>query len=396
MRGGVRGLVGVAAAAAVTVAVGVPGVANAASTNTWTAQSVPMPSGAMTAGMTGVSCTSTANCEAVLHADPATPTAARWDGSTWTIQDLTAGGGEFVYPESVSCSSAANCMAAGFASTTEYVVAYTDHWNGTTWRFSDVVDYTGSELSGVSCPAAKSCMTVGSIYTDDNNEPLAEKWNGTIWKNEPVPEPSGTGAGTLTAVSCVSATDCVAVGEAGLTGAPQILAYTLNGTAWTQQAVPAPAGVADPELTGISCVSAANCTAVGDSDVSGEGGNGVFAEHWNGSAWTAQDLPLPAGTVESALTSVSCVSSQCTAAGFFLPDTAKGYKGRRPLAESFNGTRWSVQATAAPNSHKFFASISCLTAHTCTAVGSTATSGAYRNQPMAEQEVPAAGSGTGR
>lgn len=225
MRHGLRGLLGIAAAAT-TIAVGVPGVADAA--NTWTVQSVPLPSGATTTDLTGVSCTSATNCEAVMNWNQSSPGAEHWNGSGWTVQDFPANA--FVYPTSVSCSSAANCMAAGFFEGTGYVQAYAESWNGSSWAFSPVIGYTGSQMYGVSCPSATHCMAVGYVSTSGTDEPLAEKWNGTVWKDVPVPAPSGENDGTLTSVSCVSAADCLAVGWTGLSGAPQMLAYTWNGT----------------------------------------------------------------------------------------------------------------------------------------------------------------------
>ena len=71
MRSGIRLLIGVAVAA-VTV-FGVPGVVSAA--DTWTVQSVSLPSGGTTGLLTGVSCTSPASCEAVMFWDQGQPEA---------------------------------------------------------------------------------------------------------------------------------------------------------------------------------------------------------------------------------------------------------------------------------------------------------------------------------
>lgn len=385
MRRELRGLIGAAVAAA-TVAVGVPGVASAA--DTWAVQPVPLPSGAAIGDMTGVSCTGPANCEAVMYYSQSLPAAEQWNGSTWTAQDLPRpGGDDDVYPESVSCSSATTCMAAGSADTNTTVLAYAALWNGSTWTYTDA-QRTGTELSGVSCPSATHCMAVGeALPNDGGNNPFAEKWNGTGWKAEPVPAPPGGNSGALASVSCVAASDCIAVGETGLSGSPQILAYRWNGTSWTQQTPPAPAGASDPELTGVSCVSARNCTAVGDSNVGNDGGNTIFAEHWNGSTWAVQVLPLPGGTSASSLGSVSCVSARCTAVGGYFPATSTTYRGWHALADFFNGTRWSVQATATPRAHKLFRSISCTAARTCTAVGTAiATRNSLGDRPLAEQE----------
>lgn len=380
MRGGARRLLGVAVAA-VTVAVGVPGAAQAV--GSWTVQPVPLPSGATTADVTGVSCTSAADCEAVMNYNQSAPAAEVWNGSSWTAQTMT-GVYEFSYPESVSCGSATSCMAAGYAVTNTSVLPDAEVWNGTSWAEAYPIQFDG-QLFGVSCPSATSCVAVGYASTDAGSEPSVEKWNGRTWKVESIPEPTEYGTGTLSAVSCVTGADCVAVGETGLSGAPQILAYRWDGTSWTQQTMPAPAGATDAQLNGVSCTSASLCTAVGNDITSG--GGGVVAEHWNGSTWAVQDLPLPAGTGSSSLASISCVAARCTAAGLYVYAKSKGYASRHPLAEFFNGTSWKVLATAAPADHQFFTAISCVAASTCTAVGSTITSQSEgQNQPLAEQE----------
>src|SRR5579859_3381554 len=65
-------------------------------------------------------------------------------------------------------------------------------------------------LNGVSCVAATDCMAVGLSNTNSDGA-LAETWNGKAWKIVSVPVPVSN-LGALTGVSCTSATRCVAVG----------------------------------------------------------------------------------------------------------------------------------------------------------------------------------------
>jgi hypothetical protein len=366
------------AVSAATIAVGVPAAAQA--TGGWKVQPVPLPSGATVAAMVGVSCPSATDCEAVLNYQQSFPAAAQWNGSNWTIEAVPNQDGSSL-PTAVSCSSATNCMVVGF-SDDPGVLPYTALWNGSTWT---VERAAGTELYGVSCPSAKSCTAVGYSFANSTGDvPVADRWNGAVWKSETVPPVAGNNNGSLRSVSCVSATDCVAVGSSpGQPTGPELLAFRWDGTSWTQQTLPLPAGATSPELTGVSCTSASNCTAVGYDTV--DGGNIVFAEHSNGSTWTVQNLSLPTGSASSSLASVSCASATCTAAGeYFVPTGAQ--KGRHPLAEVFNGTTWSLQATAAPSFHKLFTAISCVAARTCTAVGSIFTAHTGMTQPLAEHE----------
>jgi hypothetical protein len=362
-------------AVAITLAVGIPGAAQAA--GGWVVQPTPLPTGTTPAEFTGVSCPSAADCEAVMTYEQSLPAAEVWNGSSWTAQTMTVVGSEgSSTPESVSCSSPANCMAAGFAEAPTNVIAYAELWNGSTWTDTNpATTGGGTELYGVSCPSATSCVAVGEALTSNGAEPFAERWNGSIWKTMTVPKPSGNSGGLLNSVSCVSAADCVAVGQ---TPSKQALAYRWDGKSWAQQTLPAPAGATFTFLTGVSCTSTSSCTAVGNDNATA--GSDAYAEQWNGTTWTVQVMPVPTGA-SGWPASVSCVSSSCTAAGYYF------LKGRHALAEFFDGTSWTMQTTALPSSHKLFTGVSCIAARTCTAVGGTfMQQDQFKNLPLAERE----------
>jgi hypothetical protein len=150
----------------------------------------------------------------------------------------------------------------------------------------------------------------------------------------------------FTGVSCPARRVCVAVGQRpdGV-----LLAERWNGRKWTVQHL-----TGHGLLSSVSCTSAAACTAVG----------GNLAERWNGRTWVRQLLAVPAGAAAIVLQSVACTSGRsCTAAGY--SDTNGG---RHTLAEAWNGTKWSVQAT--PDRGPL-ASISCRPGGECFAVGET-------------------------
>ena len=117
-------------------------------------------------------------------------------------------------------------------------------------------------------------------------------WAAAGWAIQPVPLPSGGTFGMLLGVSCLPAGDCAAVGMS--TSAPssvsQPLAERWDGSSWSVTPVPLPSGSSGGELNGASCVSAANCVAVG---YYGPGVGMPLAERWDGSAWSPQRLPRP-------------------------------------------------------------------------------------------------------
>jgi hypothetical protein len=96
----------------------------------------------------------------------------------------------------------------------------------------------------------------------------------------------------------------------------------------------------------------------------------TLAERWDGTSWTVQATPNPTGASESTLARVSCGSaSACTAVGSSFTNSAT-------LAEAWDGTSWTIQAT--PNPPGAFAQLNgvwCDAASACTAVGAYARKG---------------------
>jgi len=226
----------------------------------------------------------------------------------------------------------------------------------------------------VSCPSATACTAAGILVSNSiTGETLAESRNGTAWAAQPTPNPSGAEDSSLQGVSCPSASGCTAVGDfvPSSTSSPRVtLAERWNGTAWAIEPTPNPAGSTASELNGVSCTSATSCTAVGYYSAS-SGLAETLAERWNGTAWTVQATPNPSSAQGnySALYGVSCASAtSCTAAGDY-DNSATGITVT--LAEHWNGTAWALQAT--PNPHAAETSrlegVSCTSASACTAAG---------------------------
>ena len=99
-----------------------------------------------------------------------------------------------------------------------------------------------------------------------------------------------------TLLQCDGPTTCIAVGT-NLTSNPYVIGTSNNGTTWTAQHVPDNA----VDLTGISCSTAEDCVAVGNSGNTAAGST-IMSTISGGSSWT-QQVP-PDGT--SQLKSVAC------------------------------------------------------------------------------------------
>ena len=151
----------------------------------------------------------------------------------------------------------------------------------------------------------------------------------------------------LSGVSCVSATSCEAVGEKGNNSATfQSFGESWNGHVWSVVPSGGPAG---SELTSVSCVSPAWCQAVGSS----ASGGAALTESWNGHRWS-----VVAGPKSGSLTDVSCVSRTfCMAAG---TSTAM-----------WDGRSWVGLPNPDPANvtFAFFDGVSCVSRQACVAVG---------------------------
>ena len=227
---------------------------------------------------------------------------------------------------------------------------------------------TARALYGVSCPAAGDCVAVGFSQAAEQGRggPLAETWTGKTWKAAVLPLPAGGTSGALSAVSCPARSKCVAVGNySGGT-----FAETWNGKAWTPAALPQPKSTT-PGLTigdtieGVSCPTVTRCVATGYAgytfiaDRPADSSISALAETWNGSKWTRTTIP-----VSGDLRAVSCASAaSCLAVGTtaLFGDTAE--------ALSWNGHAWT--ALPVPGAAAVFTGVSCTSAAHCTVVGDT-------------------------
>ena len=254
----------------------------------------------------------------------------------------------------VSCVSQSFCIAVGYKSRPGWQAeALIERWNGTVW--STVSAPTTGELRGVSCTSAKFCVAVGSYEQEgspDSSGPrsVIDTWDGTTWSSTAA-APSN-GKFSLTAVSCVSPSFCIAVGGGIGGGPPRTLVLSWNGVTWSHVDSPNAGYYAPNELRGVSCASSTFCMAVGKYT------DGALIESWNGVEWSVEPVARR-GAGENALYSVSCVSAEhCVAVG-----AAEG-----SLVESWSGGTWSILESPSPEGSTLNG-VSCVSVASCVAVG---------------------------
>ncbi len=145
-----------------------------------------------------------------------------------------------------------------------------------------------------------------------------------------------------------------------------------SATEWTSQGTPRLAHELDALLTAVSCSSPTACIAVGNELRKVGAPITPLAERFNGARWTRLLLPRePPGELKA----VSCSSSSsCLAVG--LLEIACNVRSptpncTSPLTEHFNGRRWTV-VPAPAHAEGSFSSVSCAGASVCIAIGETA------------------------
>lgn len=264
------------------------------------------PSSATT--LAGVACAHAGDCFAVgdetssAGEAPVIEHLAGWKWSQQPAPPLAETGGL----SAVACASATFCVAVGVASSGGSQIPLIDQWDGHTWSEMTPAHVSDVELSGVSCAAADRCFAVGSHQIGAHTFlPIAERWNGRTWFAEGPPGVKGASTNVLAGVSCPTTTDCTAVGNWSPGSTAQglhPLVERLSRGHWSLESAPGPGYISG--LSGVSCLTASDCTAAG---AFGPNGNyQVLVDHWDGSGWTqqsAQDIGDASG-----LTGISCVA----------------------------------------------------------------------------------------
>ena len=209
---------------------------------------------------------------------------------------------------SVGCTSGADCFAVGAAGPVDSnkETAFIEGWNGAHWTLENIPASTGnSTLSAVTCASASYCVAIGTKGNGD----LVDRWDGHSWANE-----TDTAPGAMVSIACVLATSCVAVGS---TAANEPAIQHWDGHTWSAQHAPHADGFGN--LYSVACVTASDCTAVGQSYGASDGAQ--LALHWNGSAWSIRNTAaVPDGRLSN-LKGVSCItSSNCWTVGYSETD----------------------------------------------------------------------------
>jgi hypothetical protein len=246
-----------------------------------------------------VACSTASDCWAVGDYSNGSKTLVEhWDGSAWRIVDSPNNTG-YNTLNGVACVLANDCWAVGnyFDSQAGTDLTLIEHWNGAVWSVAPSPNENPaySLLYDVACSASDDCWAVG--YSSDGG--LIEHWDGSNWTINPSPL-STSGVSVLYGVTCESVDECWAV---GISTAQRPIIERWDGIAWSVSPSVPPSSFS--YLVSASCLSATQCFAVGVNS-----GN-VLIEQWDGTSWTLVSALNSGGLID-----IDCGSTTCWAVGF--------------------------------------------------------------------------------
>jgi hypothetical protein len=324
--------------------------------------------------LNAVSCPSATSCTAVGYYHTATSALERtlvetWNGSAWSLAVSPNEGTTDNALNGVSCTSSTSCTAAGYEIDYKLLLAESlaESWNGSAWSLASTpnLGLYDNGLSDVSCTSSTFCMAVGGFVESGLEQTLSETWDGTSW-SVLASVNDGSRNNALSGVACTGPTSCVAVGSyANSSGIDDTLIESWDGTSWSIVASPNP-GTQGSYLNAVSCTSATRCVAVGYYFDESLLKNETLIESWDGGSWS---IVTSANQVNSAnaLFGVSCAGAGCIAVGV----SVGGAETSQTLTESWNGAAWSITSSPDPGSGLLdeLGGVTCTSSTSCVAVG---------------------------
>jgi hypothetical protein len=290
----------------------------------------------------------------------------------WTIEStpspMSATGSSL---NRISCPNQEWCMAVGYYLNSSGVQStFAAHREGV-YKAETPPNPVGEkpELLGVSCPTTEFCMAVGRYFSSELPLEIADEWTKAGgWKTQTLTMPSGGFASELGNVSCPTSSECMAVGDYHDSAGEHYLAQHWVGSAWTAETPPSPTTDSFPGLTSVDCPEIEECMVAGETKDS----SGVFvpaSDEWKSNVWKIQ-TPLHSGSDSKYLfDGVSCPETikECVGVGSYANATSKV----ETLAEEWRSSTWEYQITQNNGVPSELISVYCSpTIKECIAVGS--------------------------
>jgi hypothetical protein len=383
------------------------------SSSTWSGKTTGSVASSGQLELESVSCYSASWCAAVGYYDDSsgyehglveTYSGSSWSGATGSEPanaGTVAGADQSAVLYSVSCPAASSCVAAGYyEDSSSYEWGLLDTLSGSSQTpaaasepsnaGTDAEGEQSASLHAVSCYSSTFCAAGGSYqvllgltYFGGLEEVLSSgSWSAT--QAAPSPSPPYDPLAIVEALSCPTASSCVAAGfYDDSDNGQQSFASSLSGGTWQTVTLPEPADAgndADGEQTtsidALSCSAPGSCVAVGSYKSTSAHIEGLI-ETLSSGAWTATTAPEPSNAASNPVTALSAVS--CPAAGTCVAVGRYENSSDRlePLIESLSAGTWSATAAPLPsnagsglNLYVTLTSVACPITSSCVAVGS--------------------------
>ena len=243
----------------------------------------------------------------------------------------------------MACATARRCWAVGVAgpnpapATGESVIAATSN-GGQSWKAQDVAGGSTPQLSAVSCPTATECLAVGSngASLPGSGVVVSTTDAGATWSAASTPR----NALVVSSVFCASPVDCTAVVSDGTS---TWSAHSADfGQSWAQEGNLPPLFLPGNDLT---CMAGGTCIDAGYVPTSNGHGQGAVAVSADGGqTWALATVPSGVGVLQS----TACISvSVCLAAGTTGTTVSDIVPAKGELLRSADGGHTWAPATAA-------------------------------------------------
>jgi hypothetical protein len=368
-----------------------------------------------------ISCSSAGNCSAVGYYSSSATTQQAFgvdeSNGVWSnafeiagISALDVGGSSEL--QSISCSSAGNCVAGGWFTNAGIVVnsslgpgaseAFVVNETDGVWTQAEGVSGTLSPgmadpavITSISCSSPGNC-SAGGWYTDSNDfqQAFVVDEIGRVWgSGTEVPGTATLNAGgnaQVNVISCSSPGNCAAGGFfAPENGTEAFVVDEADGTWGAAEEV---AGSLDQdqdaEIATISCSSASNCVAGGEygqildnspAEPSPDGQQAFIVSETNGTWNVAEEVPGTAALNKgymAQITGISCsTNGNCTAGGIYYITESSLWSARAFVVTETNGVWANAQGVPGTTKNIFKESSNWLYAVSCSSAGNCSAGG---------------------
>lgn len=228
-----------------------------------------------------------------------------------------------------------------------------EHWDGARWqRLSVPIGVTKQgELWDLAAVSTDDVWVVGATSPKSDKHgadtSLLAHWDGAVWKTFPKPAPPAAYS-RLTTITAIAADDIWVIGTMSAqplesTNPRRLFAEHWDGTRWSLQ--PLPLRGSSVDATGSDSASHDDVWIVGSGTVGGK--DFPLTAHWNGRRWAiVQDASIQRCRPRGLNGVVDIDKQNAWAVGYLW--TGKGCSTKTsPPVEHWNGTRWRVDPRVA-------------------------------------------------